>query len=327
MRGIVSRVRSMALGPGARSAIAKSVSRSGAYYPFQRVLGRLAGGFILAFHNPSVERFVEHIESLGPNRPVALSELVERQARGGSTAGLFAITFDDGVGDTVRAIAAVIAERQWPATFFLPTGYLEQPLSMPFQWLRAIEPYLPARSITLPSGPLDLSTRGALRVFSKEMARLMYTGRSDRYAPLVMELVDFVLAHGLAERRTIEPPAPITWEEVSRLSRSPVIRFESHGVSHCALSALEPDEIESELRESRDTIQAHTNLPCEHFCYPFGGRESIGSSAPQIAARYYRSAVTMVRGRLGRHNPYLLPRIPLYPDDDAAVARLKVLTL
>ena len=327
MRGIVPRIRSIALGPGARSAIAKSVSRLGTYYPLQYVAGRLAGGFILAFHNPPVERFVEHIESLGPNRPVSLSELVERHARGGSTAGLFAITFDDGVGDTVRAITTVIAKRQWPVTFFLPTGYLERPLGMPFQWVRAIEPYLPARSIALPSGPLDLSTPGALRAFAKQMARLMYTGRSDRYAPLIMELVDFVLAHGLAERRTIEPPAPVTWDEVSRLSRNALIRFESHGVSHCALSALEPDEIERELRESRDTIRAHTNLPCEHFCYPFGGRESIGSSAPQIAARYYRSAVTMTRGRLGGHGLHLLPRIPLYPDDDGAVARLKVLTI
>jgi peptidoglycan/xylan/chitin deacetylase (PgdA/CDA1 family) len=324
---LVSVLRSLANGPRVRGALARSVSASGAFAPLQRVLGRVGGGLILAFHNLPAARFVEHVESLAPDRPVALDELVERQRYGRSTAGLFAITFDDGVGATVRAIADVALARGWPVTFYVPTGYVDDPLGMPFQWLKAMLPHLPAARVPLASGPLDLSPPGAVRAFRTRMSRTMYTRPRAEYAPLLRELADYLIAQGLASAAALAPPAAVGWDEIARLARDPLLRFESHGVSHVALSALDGDALERELRESRDAIQEHSGRPCRHFCYPFGSAESIGAAAAAMTARYYVSAVTMTRGRLRHHAPYLLPRIPLYPEDDAAVARLKVLTL
>lgn len=107
--------------------LAQIVSLSGTFSLFQLLLARFCGGFILAFHDLKPERFIQQIEALSPNRPVPLSDLILRAANKKSTSGLFAITFDDGVGETVRAIAPVAVKRNWPVTFFLATGYLDNP--------------------------------------------------------------------------------------------------------------------------------------------------------------------------------------------------------
>jgi hypothetical protein len=137
-----------------------------------------------------------------------------------------------------------------------------------------------------------------------------------------MELVEVIAASGV-DRAKLQPEPPIPWTEVAELARNDLLRFESHGVTHAAVSSLSDGEIDFEMRHSRDTVSEHTGRPCRHFAYPFGSRTSIGPRAGAIAARYYDSAVTMCLGRIDRADPWLLPRIPLYPRNSALFARLK----
>lgn len=317
MAGLSSRLRAIA---------ARALTASGAYRALRGPLGRARGGFVLAYHNLSAARFIEQITALAPGQPVPLDELVERHASGAPTGGLFALTFDDGVGETVRDIAAVAAVRQWPVTFYLPTRYLDEPGGMPFQWLRAIERHAPPLRLELLGQTLDLTAPGAVRDFVRRMTKVMYARPWSEYAPLLR-----AIAAALIERRLVDPgmlaaPAAITWSEVETLARNPLVSFESHGVSHTALSALAPGELEHELLASQRAIAERTGKACRHFCYPYGGPASIGEVAPVQVARHYRSATTMSRGRLGHHALVLLPRVPVYPHDDAELVRLKVLT-
>jgi peptidoglycan/xylan/chitin deacetylase (PgdA/CDA1 family) len=310
-----------------QNLIAWGVSALRAYKPLQALAGRLFGGFILAFHDLAGDRFRELIQCLAPDQPVHLSELVKRVRQGQSTKGIFAITVDDGVGDTIRALSAVAQDRHWPITLLLPTGYIDGPDSMAFQWLRAIVARVPPVRLELRSGVVDLSTGMARQRFERRVRARMYGSQPPTaYTELIDELVSHAIAQGLLSREHDAPPAPISWKEVTTLSAHPAIRFESHGVTHVAMAALPPDRLERELRESQDRIQAHTGRPCRHFAYPFGSPASIGPVAPSLVAKYYDSAVTMSRGRLRNRNPFLLPRIPLYATDSIARARLKVLT-
>ncbi|MEB2285577.1 MAG: hypothetical protein B6D46_14175 [Polyangiaceae bacterium UTPRO1] len=309
-----------------RAAAARALSGAGAYGPLERLCGRARGGFVLAYHNLPAARFVEQVEALAPSRPLALDELVSRHARGATTHGLFAITFDDGVGETVRTIAAVAAARAWPVTFYLPTAYLDAPGGMPFQWLRAIERYAPPVAITAGGETFDFRPPGAVRAFARATTKVMYTRPWAEYGPRLRALVDALVARGLVAPEMLAAPPAITWPEVEALAREDVVAFESHGVTHTAVAALDDDALERELVRSRQKIAAHTGRDCRHFCYPFGGAASIGAVAPARVARHYRSATTMTRGRLGRQPLELLPRVPVYPHDDAALVRLKVLT-
>lgn len=42
-------------------------------------------------------------------------------------AGQCALTFDDGTTDHIQIVAPILAERGWPATFFVPTNRIDQP--------------------------------------------------------------------------------------------------------------------------------------------------------------------------------------------------------
>jgi peptidoglycan/xylan/chitin deacetylase (PgdA/CDA1 family) len=319
-----TRWRRLAAAPALRGVVARTVSASGGYRVLDGVLGLVRGGFILAYHNPSAALVAAHVEALAPNRPVSLGELLARRDGGRTTRGLFALTFDDGVGETVRAIAALARVRAWPVTFYLPTAYLDGAV-MPFQILKALGDCLPARR-ELRAGAVAAEAAEGAHAFLRRVQHAMYTRPAGEYLPLLAELREHLVAAGLIDAGALATPAPITWAEVTELARDPRVGFESHGVSHSALSALAGPELEHELAHSRDTIRERTGRPCEHFCYPFGAAESIGARAPAVVARFYRSATTMARGRVGGHDRYLLPRIPLYPDDTPEVARLKVLT-
>jgi peptidoglycan/xylan/chitin deacetylase (PgdA/CDA1 family) len=197
---------------------------------------------------------------------------------------------------------------------------------MPFQLLRVIERYAPPIALEVLGQTIDLTTPEATRTFVKRMKTSMYTRPWAEYGPLLRALTALLVERRLVDAGRLAAPAAITWSEIETLARNPLVSFESHGVSHTALAALSHDEIEQELVASQCAISERTGRSCRHFCYPYGGPASIGEAAPAHVARHYRSATTMSRGRLGRHALPLLPRVPVYPHDDADLVRLKVLT-
>jgi peptidoglycan/xylan/chitin deacetylase (PgdA/CDA1 family) len=292
---------------------------------FHLLLTRFSKGFVLAFHGISPQRVAEFVDSLQPAQPVPLSELVRRSRQRKSTTRLYAITVDDGVGDNVRALSHLFAKRGWPGTFYLPTAYIDSGEGMAFQWWRRLKPLLPRRKIELKSGVIDLSRAGAVDQLAKKMEFLWHSEQPDSYFPVTMELLDLVVRENGLTRDAISPPAPITWAEVAELSKSDLIRFESHGVSHTAMSALNDKELTFEMRHSRDLVTEHSGHPCRHLAYPFGSRTSIGMRAAAAAALYYDSATTMTLGHVDSADPWLLPRIPLYPENSTLFARVKIL--
>jgi len=291
----------------------------------RRFVARLSGGFVLAFHEISAQRLAELVDSLRPAEPIHLSELVKRSRQRKSTSGLLAITVDDGVGDNVRSLARLASARAWPITFYLPTKYVDTGERMIFQWWRLLKPLLPRRRLELKSGVVDLSSPAAVEEMSRKMELQWHSERLESYLPLTTELLHIVLREGGLTRSAIQPAPPITWPEVTELSKNDLIRFESHGVSHVAMSSLTGEEIEFEMKRSRDTITEHTGRECRHLAYPFGNGRSIGPRAVAMAARFYDSAVTMSQGNVDCAHPWLLPRIPLYPENSNLFARLKIL--
>jgi peptidoglycan/xylan/chitin deacetylase (PgdA/CDA1 family) len=291
----------------------------------QRTLARLSRGFVLAFHDIPPDRLESLVESLRPIQPIPLGHLVERAKSGKSTRGLCAITVDDGVGETVRTLAELLQRRQWPATFYLPTVYVDAGEPMAFQWWRQVARLLPRKRLELRSGILDLSKPDAVTQLFRQLERMWHSRRIDEYLPLIMDLVEAVREQQGVTLADLEPPAAASWDQIAELSKNDLLQFESHGTSHTAMSVLNEDEVIAEMQESRDTISERTGRLCRHFAYPFGSRESIGPHAPKIARQFYDSAVTMSLGPVDSADPWLLPRIPLYAENSLPAAWLKVL--
>jgi peptidoglycan/xylan/chitin deacetylase (PgdA/CDA1 family) len=291
----------------------------------QKFIAKNTRGFVTAFHDIPADKMEHLLDGFEGLQPVHLGELVNRTKLGQSTQGLFAITVDDGVSRTVAGVAELCMRRSWPVTFFLPTENLDTGVGSAYEWWRQIQPLLQGRKFALPSRTLEFSRREAVGEMALEMERLWHSAGPGAYRPLTMELVDALCKELGVSADYLRPPKTVAWSTVEALSRNDLFRFESHGVSHVALSAMNEQEIERELRSSRDIVSQHTGRLCRHFAYPFGSVQSIGPVAPMVAQRYYDSAVTMCMGSVDEADLWMLPRIPLYPTNSVTAARLKVL--
>lgn len=293
----------------------------------RKIYGKFSGGYILAYHTISMEQFVEQIESLYPDKPIPLSELLERHKNHYSTSGLFAITFDDVYRDTVLDVFRLAIDRNLPVTFYLPTDYLNGK-PMPSLILENLTKKVPGVVMPLSGIEYDLTQPKMKERFFRNLRKRMYQQKESIYYPLIEEIIEFNLRHGfLREEDIFDVRQPISWEHVAEYSKYEYLSFESHGISHQAVSSLSESELEFELYQSKKQISNYSNRDVNHYCYPYGGNESIGRLAPQIVSRYFISAVTMNRGRLNKCNHYLLPRIPLYQKDNGILTNIKLFTI
>jgi peptidoglycan/xylan/chitin deacetylase (PgdA/CDA1 family) len=301
------------------------VGRSLSAVGLERALSSCRSGFILGFHDVPAKSFISQIEAFPSLQIISLTELIQRIRSNKSTKGFVAITVDDGVQGTVRALSAAAIEKQWPITFFLPTQYLDDSQSATHMIWTNISAYLPLGTLKLPGATYELNTKRKRAQFIALMKRRLHTRPLKEYETFFKELRDYLVACGSATYDQLNPPPAISWDEVARWSKNSLIDFQSHGVSHEAAAAMSTAKFEAELKFSQQRISDVTGRACRHFCYPFGGFASIGTKAPAIAAKYYDSAVTMARGRVAGHQLMTLPRFAIQAQDSPGLARFKVL--
>ena len=308
-----------------KNFLSKPLKFTGCFKVAESFLGKSKFGYIMCWHDLAPEIFKSHVEALYPSKPIPLDELINRYKSGKSTKNSFAITFDDGVGSTVKNISKVCLQMNWPVTFYLPVGYLNGE-SLPYHKVEFLSKNLSEGEYQIPK----ISKNFYGKKFKKDelmkfLGSLIYTEHSE----VIDSLLKYFLEKAVDSRSTLSFenwfPKPISWENVKTLSKNSIISFQSHSLTHTAVSSLNEDEIEKEMIKSKDIIYQYTGRKIHSFCYPYGGKKSIGDLAPKVAEKYFESATTLIKGRLNKSNPFYLPRIDLYEDDNGEVVRLKTL--
>lgn len=109
------------------------------------------------------------------------------------------------------------------------------------------------------------------------------------------------------------------WDALAALS-SRGVEIGSHTVSHPHLPALSDAELERELSESREQIEARLGRPCEFLSYPFGEEDARVRAAAKAAG--YTAAYGL-RGDFRSPSPLALPRVDIYRADGVARFALK----
>ena len=92
-----------------------------------------------------------------------------------------------------------------------------------------------------------------------------------------------------------EPVQPLmTWERIQELQASGVVDFQSHGVSHVALTNVEYGERRREFLDSKVALQTALGKEVNCFSYPFGSANSVIMDEAKETG--YRLAVSNVGG-------------------------------
>jgi peptidoglycan/xylan/chitin deacetylase (PgdA/CDA1 family) len=110
-----------------------------------------------------------------------------------------------------------------------------------------------------------------------------------------------------------------TWEEIAELAGAGW-EIGSHTKSHARLSALDDDELDGELQESKEACEARVRVACTALAYPYGDYDARVVAAARRAG--YIAAGTLP-ARIQDVTPLSYPRIYVSHGDDRLRFTLK----
>lgn len=240
---------------------------------------------------------------------VSLDQLSE-QLVAGSKKKLLALTFDDGYRDNLTVAYPILKRLGIPFTIYVTTSF---PDGEAILWWYAIEQMLQQNEqIALADGSVlpcrtsqeKLDAFVSLRQLIMALPR---DGLGDR-VNAIFERVNFDWRQMCAEEA-------LSWDDLRELARDPLVTIGAHTVSHPVLSALSPEQACTEMRDSRERIEARIGEPVAHFCYPFGSRNEVGAREFELAQELgFKTATTTRWGNIfPKHRKHLhgLPRVAL----------------
>jgi peptidoglycan/xylan/chitin deacetylase (PgdA/CDA1 family) len=203
---------------------------------------------------------------------VSLRELLRRHFEGRSTAGLFAVTFDDAYASLARAdVRDIILGSGLPVTIFVVSG--ASATGALFWWdrietlHRRVSPEAWSRfegSIGLPKAYRTPASEayGPLRPLRQWVLR-HGAGRWPQDAEEA--LVDFERIVGIPEIQR-----PMSFDEIDSLVRSGPVDVGVHTVSHPVIPLLSYGDARAEILDSYTTLREHWPTTVPWLAAPFG---------------------------------------------------------
>ena len=268
---------------------------------------------ILMYHGtPSVDATAleRQLRALGLARKVVpLAELAQGGPRNGRAR--VALTFDDGLRSNVEVAYPILRRLGLTATFYVCPGLVESG-----EWLWNHEAR--ERLHTLAPSVLDELARSVgapieIEAFVEWLKTLKLAARKRVEAQIRAATPRF---KATPEQRAQFDVA--RWRDLKVLDPR-TVTIGSHTMTHPILTSLSPDEMEIELRDSREALEERLARPVRDFCYPNG---ELDAGVVDTARRYYGSAVTVESGSLeGDVDPYRMPRFATHPRFSLRLAR------
>jgi peptidoglycan/xylan/chitin deacetylase (PgdA/CDA1 family) len=222
---------------------------------------------------------------------VGLGEMLERM-KGGPPEHLVAITFDDGYKDNYQNAFPILERYGLPATIFLTTGSVDSREPLWFEQMAEAIKKSPREFIDL---EIDLPRRFWLRSESERL------DTNRRIYGILRELKELDRREQMARilKQLGCPPLNerndkmLTWDQIREM-RARRIDFGGHTVSHPFLSRLTPEQVKWEVSECKRRIEEELQLSVDHFAYPSGREEDLGSGNKEIirAAGYFAAVTT-----------------------------------
>lgn len=219
-----------------------------------------------------------------------------------------AVTFDDGYANNFEVATPVLNRYGIPATFYVTTDCIDR---NQLPWIARIrrafrttqrQAWLAPDGRALPLTNADM--RENARIIACEQCAQLAGHEQER----VIKKIETALG--------LEPPSPetcrmLSWDELRRMVRNGHT-VGSHTLSHPNLAHVGPEELRTELVESRQRLERELGVPVEHFAYPNPILTPHWSTRTVAAIRRagYRTAVIATPGIVRREDdPLCLHRV------------------
>jgi peptidoglycan/xylan/chitin deacetylase (PgdA/CDA1 family) len=220
----------------------------------------------------STADFEKQIVHLAKNyKIISLDEIVKRVKNKRSLHRCVSITFDDGFRDNYEKAYPILRKYNASATIFLTTGYIDSGTAPWFIKLRYIFMQTAKTHFNLSRNGTNISLPMRTRkekfaASDKVMAYLKDCPDHDRRPLLDMLCEELgVSTFGLNDLM-------LTWDQIKEMAEHK-ISFGAHTISHPILRQISMEKAESEILQSKETIEAKIEKPVTSFAYPFGKKK------------------------------------------------------
>src|SRR5262245_45549067 len=257
--------------------------------PAAVLVARLASsrhGTILCFHgvesstpiaassaHVSARHFREIIDvACATGEPVPLREMIKRHGAGKSTAGLFALTFDDAyVSLLTPEVSEALRDGRLPVTIFVVSGASERGATFWWDRVETAQRLVPAdswqafeRVIGIPE---SYRTRTSLEYGPLRPVRQWTLEQHKGRWPAAAEVALTSL-----EQAANAPPSPraMTFEEIDAMTRRAAVDISVHTVTHPVLPLLSDDEVRDEIAASYRALRERWPGTLPWLAAPFG---------------------------------------------------------
>jgi Predicted xylanase/chitin deacetylase len=286
-----------------------------AYHRVLTVQDPNAFDFDLDLISTSADGFREQMQLLQRRfSPMALGDVIAALDSGKCLpANTVVVTFDDGYDDNYRVAYPILRELGVPATFFVSTSHIDSGRPFGYDWLVHMILHAPVQRLALPELDLDLPVpllRTERRQLASQVLRQM-KGFGDAIQSSIIARLE----------REWQIPSdaghpdcrPMSWDALREM-RASGFEIGSHGVGHCMLAKLPPEQLEAELVESRATLERELGEPVTLLSYPVGGDLAFDRRVMDATmAAGYRAACSYICGTNPQSalNRYALHRLPV----------------
>lgn len=150
----------------------------------------------------------------------------------------------------------------------------------------------------------------------------------DGYADLYTAAYPILKAHDFKAisfviTGLVGAPNYLNWEQIAQMSSQDVVSFQSHTITHPALTRLNDASISQELRESKNVLQRYTGQMVNWLAYPFG---SVNQKVANLVSQTgYFGALGTNNGTIHNTNRmFALPRVRINGGDSLATFASKL---
>jgi peptidoglycan/xylan/chitin deacetylase (PgdA/CDA1 family) len=252
-------------------------------------------------------------------RVVPLTQIVKTLANGGRLPrkAVF-ITFDDGYSGNYEVALPLLRELGLPATFFVPTYYVENRQPLLYDILDAAIKYTRKTRAKIPLAETP-------EILNLENEQIKYNAVTKVHGILKAmsfetqhEFLDeFVYELGFASADSVPllgpHVVPVKWAQLREMSNAGM-EIGSHTHRHIVLGRVAAELAEEELIVSKRLLDRNLEQSCSLFCYPNGHYPDDGNDFTNMLVKKtgYSCATYMDLGITTRAtDPYFLTRYSL----------------
>ena len=285
--------------------------------------GEQAEPFCAEVLGPSVTFFDRQMRHLEKRHTVISLDRLLASLRGEDRLppNAVAITFEDGYSDTYTLAYPILKKYGLPATVFLTTGFVG---TQGLLWVDRVAYCINqarCHAVTLNGTRYPLSTAPERRDAITQIIDELKQVTEKRKLELLEELQRAcgVDVHGRAYTLAL------SWDEVREMARNG-ITIGAHTVTHPILTRVPKDTAESEILESKLTIEKEIGQPVHLFAYPNGQPEDFNEELEGVVESLgFEAAFTTMSGPIDATAlPFTLKRVSIDSRDTLPIFKAQL---